>query len=40
VDDFMADIDWPTVNLQRPFDDVDGAHDTGTKPARFCKQNL
>ena len=40
VDDFMADIDGPAVYLQGPLNDIDGAHDAGAKPARFCEQNL
>ena len=35
MDDFVPHIDWGPVLLQRRFDDLDGALDTGTKPARL-----
>ncbi len=35
VHDLVAHIDRRAVFLQRPFDDLDGAHDTGAETARL-----
>jgi hypothetical protein len=35
MDDFMTDIDWRTVFLERPLDDLDRSLDPGAKSSRL-----
>jgi hypothetical protein len=39
VDDFMADIDWRSEPLEREFDDLDCAVDSGAEAARRRDQD-
>lgn len=40
VHDLVADVDRRSVLLERAFDDLDRAHDSGAKSARLSQQDL
>jgi hypothetical protein len=40
VNDFVPDIDGRAVFLERTFDNLDGAHDTGAKPSGLSEKNF
>ena len=39
VDDLVPDVDRRAIDLQRPLDDVDRAHDAGAEAARRAKND-
>jgi hypothetical protein len=39
MNDFMADIDRPARDFERPLDNLNGAIDTRAKAARPCKDD-
>ena len=40
VDNFVANVDGRTIDLERSFDDVDGPDDSGTESSRLCEQDM
>ena len=40
MDDFVPHIDRRAMDRQSPLHGIDGAHDSGTEPARGAKQNV